>query len=62
MHVCAMAPTSVNNEDGLGEETSLMKQSFIKNADLTVEQRIQAAVQKFGENVNIIRFSRYSIA
>lgn len=62
MHVCAMAPTSINNEDGLGEETSLIKQAFIKNPDLTVEQRIQAAVQKFGENVNIIRFSRYSIA
>jgi len=62
MHICAMAPTSINNEDGLGEETSLMKQSFIKNGELTVEQRIQAAVQKFGENTKVIRFSRYSIA
>ena len=62
MHICAMAPTSINNEDGLGEETSLMKQSFIKNPELTVEQKIQAAVQKFGENTKVIRFSRYSIA
>lgn len=62
MHICAMAPTSIDNEDGLGEETSLMKQSFIKNGELTVEQRIQAAVQKFGENTKVIRFSRYSIA
>lgn len=61
MHVCAMSPTSVDNEDGLGEETSLMKQSFIKNPEITVEQRIQAAVQKFGENTKVIRFSRYSI-
>ena len=57
-----MAPTSIDNEDGLGEETALMKQSFIKNGELTVEQRIQAAVQKFGENTKVIRFSRYSIA
>lgn len=61
MHVCAMAPTSINNEDGLGEETSLMKQSFIKNPDMTVEQKIQAAIQKFGENTKVVRFSRYSI-
>lgn len=62
MHVCAMSPTSLNNEDGLGEETSLMKQAFIKNPELTVEQMIQSAVQKFGENTKIIRFTRYSIA
>lgn len=62
MHVCAMAPTSVNNEDGLGEETSLMKQSFIKSPDMTVEQKIQGAIQKFGENTKIVRFTRYSIA
>ncbi|MFA5132390.1 MAG: elongation factor Ts [Candidatus Paceibacterota bacterium] len=62
MHVCAMAPTSVNNEDGLGEETSLMNQSFIKNPGITVEQRIQAAVQKFGENTKVIRFTRYALA
>jgi elongation factor Ts len=62
MHICAMAPTSINNEDGLGEETSLMKQSFIKSPDMTIEQKIQSAVQKFGENTKVIRFSRYSIA
>lgn len=62
MHICAMAPTSINNEDGLGEETALMKQAFIKSPDLTVEQKIQAAIQKFGENTKVIRFSRYSIA
>jgi elongation factor Ts len=62
MHVCAMAPTSVNNEDGAGEETALLKQAFIKDPSLTVEQRLSAAVQKFGENTRVTRFSRYSIA
>lgn len=62
MHVCAMSPTSINNEDGLGEETSLMKQSFIKDSEITVEQRIERAIQKFGENTKVTRFTRYSIS
>lgn len=61
MHVCAMAPTSVNNEDGAGEETALLQQSFIKDPGMTVEQRIQAAIQKFGENIKVTKFTRYSI-
>lgn len=62
MHVCAMNPASVNNEDGSGVETSLMKQSFIKDPAMTVEQKIQSVIQKFGENTKIIRFARYSIS
>jgi elongation factor Ts len=62
LHVCAMAPTSVNNEDGQGEETALLKQPFVKNPELTVEQVIQAAIQKFGENAKVTRFTRYSIS
>lgn len=61
MHVCAMAPTSVDNEDGAGEETALLRQMFIKDQECTVEQRIQAAIQKFGENIKVIKFTRYSI-
>lgn len=61
MHVCAMSPTSVDGEDGAGDETALMKQAFIKDPGMTVEQRIQAAIQKFGENIKVIKFTRYSI-
>ena len=61
LHVCAMSPTSINNEDGLGEETALLSQSFIKNPDMTVKQRLDGAVQKFGENTQVVRFVRYSI-
>ena len=61
MQVCAMSPTSVNNEDNLGEETSLLCQAFIKNPDMTVKQRLDGAVQKFGENTQVVRFVRYSI-
>lgn len=62
MHVCAMSPTSINNEDGLGEETALLHQAFIKNPDMTVEQKLQGAIQKFGENTKVTRFTRYSIS
>ncbi len=61
MHICAMAPTSIDNEDGAGEETALLKQPFIKDPSLTLEQRIQAAIQKFGENTKVIKFTRYTI-
>jgi len=61
MHVCAMSPTSIDNEDGLGEETSLLKQAFIKDPSMTVEQKLQAVVQKFGENTKVIKFTRYAI-
>lgn len=57
MHVCAMAPETVEGED----ETALLKQSFIKDEEMTVEGRIQAAIQKFGENIKVIKFTRYSI-
>lgn len=61
MHVCAMDPTSINGEDGGADESALLKQTFIKDTDMTVEQRVQAAIQKFGENIKVIKFTRYSI-
>lgn len=57
MHVCAMAPVTVEGDD----DTALLKQAFIKDPELTVEGRIQAAIQKFGENIKVSRFTRYSI-
>lgn len=57
MHVCAMAPVTIEGD----EDTALLKQTFIKDASLTVEGRIAAAIQKFGENIKISRFTRYSI-
>jgi len=59
--IVALAPTSINNEDNAGEETALLKQSFIKDPNLTIEQKIQNAVQKFGENIQIKKFVRYAI-
>lgn len=61
MHVCAMDPVSVESAEGVDDEAVLVKQAFIKNPELTVEQRISAAIQKFGENIKVIKFTRYSI-
>lgn len=55
MQVVAMSPVTLEGED----DTALLKQVFIKDGELTVEGRIQAAIQKFGENVKITRFVRY---
>ena len=40
----------------------LLNQAFIKNPEVTITNLIQAAIQKFGENIEIGRFVRYSIA
>lgn len=40
-------------------ERVLMEQSFIKNPDVTIAGLINSAVQKFGEKIEIVRFTRY---
>lgn len=41
-------------------EKILLNQSFIKNPDLTVEALVQSGIQKFGEKIEISRFTRFS--
>lgn len=42
------------------EELSLMKQPFVKTPDLLVEKLLSDAVLKLGENIKVVRFTRYS--
>jgi elongation factor Ts len=42
-------------------EQVLLNQPFIKNPDLTIEALIQQSVQKFGEKIEIARFTRFSV-
>lgn len=60
-HITAMDPLSINNENGEGEDTALLKQAFIKDPSVTIEQKINGAIQKFGENIKVRKFIRYSI-
>jgi elongation factor Ts len=39
----------------------LMEQAFIKNPDITIGEMVNGAVQKFGENVSIVKISRISV-
>ena len=55
MQVVAMSPVTLEGDD----DTALLKQVFIKDGELTVEGKLQSAIQKFGENVKITRFVRY---
>jgi elongation factor Ts len=43
------------------EEVCLLKQSFVKDPDTTIEGLIQEAVLKIGENIQIVEFVRFEI-
>jgi elongation factor Ts len=42
-------------------EQILMEQPFIKNPDVTIAEMVNGAVQKFGENISIVKISRVSV-
>ncbi len=52
MHICAMNPESMED---------LLAQSFIKDNSLTIQAKLDGAVQKFGENVRLVEYVRYYI-
>lgn len=43
------------------EESSLLKQPYVKDMERTVEQLLAEAVTKMGENIRVVRFSRFSL-
>lgn len=51
MHIAALDPQNV--EEMLGQQ-------YIKNPSITIGDYIKEAIQKFGENIEIARFVRYS--
>lgn len=64
MHVTASNPRFLKNEDlteGYTSEMVLMNQPFIKNAEVTIEGLVQAAIQKFGEKIAVARFTRFAV-
>lgn len=42
-------------------ESILLEQPFIKNPDTTIGEMVTGAVQKFGENTQIVKISRLSV-
>jgi elongation factor Ts len=67
MQVAAMNPRVVGNEegDGAGEdipaEEVLLKQPFIRDASISIEDLVKNVISKTGENVVIRRFARFEL-
>lgn len=47
--------------DAYFKDMILLEQPFVKNGEQTISEMISGAVQAFGENINIISFSRMSV-
>lgn len=45
--------------DTIMKEAVLLEQPFVKNPDVTIQDLISGAVQKFGENIAVVQFARY---
>ena len=67
MQVVAMAPLYVDSsdipdgEDHNPQEACLLQQTFIKDDAKSVQDLVNEAVAKLGENVRVRRFARFSI-
>lgn len=53
MHIAAMNPKNIEE---------LLEQPYIKNQDIKVGDYLNDIIQKFGENIKIARFTRYSVS
>ena len=62
MHIAAMGPTRISDDDRNSDDgPALLTQPWFRDGSQTVEQVIQAAVAKLGENIQVGRFSRFEI-
>ncbi len=52
MHIAASSPQDIQE---------LLNQPYVKNPDVAVGDYIKEAIQKFGENIEINRFTRFNI-
>lgn len=52
LQIAAMDPENVDE---------LLKQEFIKDGSITIEEKIKGLVVKFGENMKLTRFARFEI-
>lgn len=59
MHIAAMNPTVVSEDDAQSEEDiALMEQPFVKNPEKTIADLVNEATQKFGEKITVHEFER----
>ena len=70
MQVAATNPRVIGNEaptdgaassDEISEEETLLKQPFIKDPSMSVQDLVKATIAKTGENIVIRRFARFEL-
>ena len=67
MQIAAMNPLYVNGEsvpegsDEVANEQLLSKQTFIKDASVTIDEMVRQLGAKTGENIRIGRFKRFAL-
>ncbi len=66
MQVAAMSPKFVSKEEipagsDLTESDCLLQQSFIKCAEMTIQDHIKQSIAKLGENIKVKRFTRFEM-
>ena len=52
IHIAAVNPSSLDE---------LMAQEYVKDYSITVNELVKKAIQKFGENIRVAKFVRYSL-
>lgn len=53
MHIVASSPSDLNDLAG---------QPYVKNPSITIKELVNQAVQKFGEKIEVSKFSRFSLS
>lgn len=48
-------------ENKFRDEISLLKQAYVKNPEITIEQLLTDSITKIGENIKLEKFVRYAI-
>jgi elongation factor Ts len=70
LHIAAMNPTHISlaeiegenkDDEEYAKEHVLLEQAFVKDPSQTINDLIQGAIQKIGENITVSRFLRYAL-
>ena len=60
MHVAAMAPQKIATDDD-GEGEALLEQAYVRDPGQTIDELIQETVARTGENIRVVRISRFEV-
>ncbi len=62
LHITAMSPKFLTKEEaGEDEELALLSQPFLMDPSITVQVRLDQAIQKFGERTALTKFTHFTV-